>query len=81
MMLVEATTTTMVSNMVVIGFPRFPHWQMLTKFRRGSDALAEIHESVSFQEEDSLSSTLNVFTKYMEAARDMLYKRIGLLVE
>ena len=59
----------------------FINFQMLTKFRRGADALAEIHESVCFQEEDSLSSTLNVFTKYMEASRDMLYKRIGLLVE
>ena len=55
--------------------------QMLTKLRRGADTLAEINESVCFKDEDSLSSTLNVFAKYMEASRDMLFKQIGLLVE
>ena len=61
--------------------PAFVSFQLLTKFRRSADALAEINESLSFKDEDSIFSTLAVFAKYMEASRDMLYKRIGLLVE
>ena len=59
----------------------FPNLQLLTKFRRSADTLAEIQESVCFKDEDTISSTLNVYTKYMEASRDMLQKRIGLLIE
>jgi hypothetical protein len=55
--------------------------QLLNKFSSTSDSLAEISESLCFKNEESVFSTLSVFGKYVEAAKEMLNKRIGLLAE